>query len=225
MRKDNKTLVLEAFEKICKKSVDIGCGARLGHVYKYFPILINKYDRPYHNFDHIYSGLYEIQLLPIFKNNQEIRYYRELVLAWIVHDIYVGCKQAELLSVLFAQHLICDLGLKIKDEIVSDLILETAPESYFVEGPSKTGMYEADLIHDIDFMQFGQEWDVFIKCNDNIDDEYGYRLVPSARASFLETILKMNHIFRTDKYRDKYEIQAVRNIRRLLNERYYFLKP
>jgi len=98
--------------------------------------------------------------------------------------------------------------------------METSPECYLTEGSSKTGMYEADLIHDIDFLQFGQEWDIFINCNNNIDVEFGDRIDPIARGRFISLIQSMNYVFRTNEYREKYEEQARNNIEKMLKEIY-----
>jgi predicted metal-dependent HD superfamily phosphohydrolase len=187
-------------------------------IYKYWIKILNSYlNRSYHNFDHIAMGLKEIEKLSL---NENIKYPAELKLAWITHDIIVGSRQAELFSAFFTQRLIHDVGLIVKEEIVYDLILETSQECYFSEGLSKTRLYEADLIHDIDFMIFGQDWEIFLKYDEDIEKEYGDRFSKLERAKFLRTMSISNHIYRLDFYRDQYEKKAINNLKEILYGKY-----
>jgi len=214
--------VRKEYEDLCRSLISHsnGCGNSV-NIYKYWISLINNYiDRPYHNFNHISSGLVEINKRCL--TDECIVYKNELKFAWINHDFITGCRQAELMTNVFVCKMIHDIGLasSLKEEIVYDLIMETSPECYLTEGPSKTGMYEADLIHDIDFICLGLEWKEFCDYGNKIIKEYGKRFNPRARVKFLKTVQNMQHIYRTIKYYDSYEEQARNNIEKMLKEIY-----
>lgn len=207
---NNVDFVRKEFEGLYKSWLKPCAGS---DVYKYWIKLLDNYNRSYHNFDHIASGLVTInEIQSLF--NGFISHISELKMAWILHDVITGCRQAELLSACFSQRVMYNLSLR--EEIVYDLILETAPDAYMISGPSKTGLYEADLIHDIDFMILGQDWETFLEYDNNIEEEYRPRFSRLARAEFLRSCTIMNHIYRLDEFRKKYEKQALDNINQIL---------
>ena len=184
-------------------------------IYKHWMNLQANYSRIYHNFEHIASGLREINKL-----GDNIAYLSELKCAWIFHDVVVGCRNAELLSAVFAQNVLNDTNTTLEKEIIYDLISETAPEAYCIEGQSKTGLYVADLIHDIDFLILGQDWETFLKYDENIIIEYGARFDPYSRTKFFKLIRNMNNIYRIRRFRENYDWIAYSNVDKILREKY-----
>jgi len=112
------------------------------------------------------------------------------------------------------------MGLNLQGNIVSDLIIETTIENALYEGSSQTGLIEADIMHDLDFMRMGACFDELLKNDTDIADEYGNRFDKMTRMEFLLSLTKMKNIYRTDLFRKDFQNQAIININQLINTKY-----
>jgi len=189
-------------------------------VSKYYSRLMNNYNsgcRYYHDFNHIGEGLKTIYE---FYSQDNLEYFDELVFAWMMHDITIMCRNAELLSAMFAIRAIEEMGLNLQENTVSDLIIETTIENALYEGPSQTGLIEADIMHDLDFMRMGACFDELLKNDADIVDEYGKRFNKITRMEFLLSLTNMKNIYRTDLFRKDFQNQALININQLINMKY-----
>lgn len=192
-----------------------------GQVSKYYRILMGSYNsgwRYYHDFNHIGEGLKTIYE---FYSQDNLEYFEELVFAWMMHDVTIMCRNAELLSAMFAIRAIEEMNLNLQENIVSDLVMETTIENALYEGPSQTGLIEADIMHDLDFIRMGVDrFDEFLKNDTDIADEYGKRFNKISRMEFLYSLTKMKNIYRTDLVRKDSQNQALININQLINTKY-----
>lgn len=187
---------------------------------KYWLKLCKNYNRPYHNFDHISMGLKEIDKM------KNLKYSIELKLAWIFHDFVVGCRNAELITIMFVQQFLNDCDYignieYLKKEIIYDLIQETSLENTFnISGYKR--LDEFDIIHDIDFMILGQEYETFLDYDNNIEKEYGDRFNYLERVKFLKHIYKLPQtvLFRTNDFGKRFDNQVTKNIEKIFTDKY-----
>lgn len=203
----------ERFSRLCQSVALYGGG--FSHS-AYLNQLISAYTssrRHYHNIYHIMRSL---DLLDDIKQTLPSREEMEYAIFW--HDFimttYNG--ESELLSSIEAVRSIYELNLILNPDLVADLILETK------YGTTEKPIIEYNYIYDIDFSILGSDEETFNQYDDNIEKEYGL-FNKNARIKFLLGLLNpKKYIFRTELFREKYEQQARRNIRKILNDNKYY---
>lgn len=200
----------ERFRRLCQSVACYGGGINST---SYTNQLIRAYSRrQYHNLDHIMRSL---DILDDIK--EDLPFREELAYAIFWHDFIITfySGQSELLSSFEAVKSIYELDLVLNPDLVADLILETK------YGTLSKSIIEYNYMFDIDYSILGADEETFNQYDDNIEKEYGRAFSPKQRGRFLLSIIDPKfHIFRTPLFREKYEKQAIDNIRRILKDKY-----
>jgi len=167
----------------------------------------------YHDFGHISMGIEELDKDPV-----SLEFRDEVEFAYFYHDFIVGCRDAEILSSMFALNVRNSMKLSLVPNIIADCIAETKFSNLINCESNK--FIELDIIHDIDLVIFGKDRDVFIRYDEGIIQEYGSYFDKNIRSKVLYTFYNNKRIYRTEYFRDLYEIKAKANLKWILNERY-----
>lgn len=166
--------------------------------------------RPYHGLTHVEDCINELDLVKSFAENpNQIEYS------------------------LFFHDSIYDTKSKTNEEDSANLAFYTALNSVgfeFAYGSLKLIMatkhasipqsIDGKLICDIDLSILGKEREVFERYDSNIRKEYSW--VPEddykiGRSQVLDFFISRNSIYSTNLFKEKYEVQARENIRRVLD--------
>jgi pantetheine-phosphate adenylyltransferase len=177
--------------------------------------LLSLYGEPhrrYHNFVHIAHSLKELdEVKSLLKNPEQLEFS-----IWY-HDAIYNTKEKdnEEKSAELAKIELNKIGLKQKFiRGVENLILKTKHQTIPKEPLEK-------YIIDIDLSILGKQQDVFDEYERNIRMEYSQypeEMFRKGRKGVLEGFLKREPIYSTDIFRQKYEEQAKRNLKRSLNQ-------
>ncbi len=186
-----------------------GCRGKGGEQYLE---LSNRYREPhrfYHTLAHIGACLAEFDSTPGLKGNDELEFA-----LWFHDAIYdTHAKDNEERSASLSGAVLADGGLGARFIAkVENLILATK----HAEVPNDA---DARLMVDIDLSILGQEEDVFDEYEDQIRKEYDWvpgEVFVNGRSGILTSFLDRPHIYATEYFRAKYEVQARRNIERSL---------
>ena len=170
----------------------------------------------YHDFSHISMGLYELE-----KDLTFLEFREDLEFAYFYHDIIVGCRDAEILSSMFAINVRNSMKLILFPNIIAECIAETKFANLMDHEMKK--FRELNVIHDMDLIILGKDWNTFINYDDNIVMEYGTSFDKNKRAEILYGFYENKKIYRTERYLDLYQNQAKSNLKRILKERYGIL--
>jgi predicted metal-dependent HD superfamily phosphohydrolase len=198
----------------------VGHGILMYQVDRAFSLIKKLYNEPfrhYHNFTHIaycFGLLDDIERLNL--EIIKIDSIDNLELALIMHDIIYNplSQQNEEMSANMADWLIKKIYGEIDWAIddIKPLIMSTR-----ISAEAKTN--DQMIMQDIDNGILGAEPKIYDEYERKIWKEYAWvrpELFKAGRKEFLEGILKKEHIFNTNYFRTKYEIQARDNIRRSL---------
>ncbi|MDP1719014.1 MAG: N-methyl-D-aspartate receptor NMDAR2C subunit [bacterium] len=167
--------------------------------------------RAYHNFSHIEQCLDEFEQVGCFLRNPDA-----VEFALWYHDIIydASAKDNEERSARVAVLQASDLGFSVAfTEKVSRLILATKHDVVPEDSDAK-------MMADIDLSIFGQSEDKFDEYERRIRQEYSW--VPKedfcrGRAGILQIFLDRSTIFSTMQFRNRYELQARKNLVRARN--------
>lgn len=165
-------------------------------------------ERVYHNKDHIFSGLLEID-----SARQLLECPDELELAWYFHDSVYRTNKSdnEEKSADLAAGLLNMSGVDPKKlETVKQLILDTKHLSY----PRTT---DGKFIVDVDLSIFGKSESVYDAYSRGIRKEYSWVCeedYQKKRVHVLEGFLNRFSIYSTDFFKERYEEQARKNLQR-----------
>ncbi len=172
----------------------------------------NSNDRFYHDIRHISSCLSEFDSCFNLTTNPHLL---ELVI-WY-HDVIYDPKSHD--NEEKSAELLTDLLVKngVSRAVISqahDLILLTKHRD--IDVPQSI---EGKLLLDIDLSILGQQPDVFSEYEENIRREYSFIddvTFLSRRKKFMSRFLQRPFIFHSDFFRNKYEVQARKNLSHLL---------
>jgi len=167
----------------------------------------------YHDLSHIRTGLDELD-----KDTTPLEFRDELEFAYFYHDVIVGCREAELLSSMFAINVRNSMKLILIPNVVVDCILETRFNNLMNTEVSR--FPELNVIHDMDLVIFGKDRDKFINYDDAIIQEYGAYFDKEMRAKILYKFYENKKIYRTERCLDLYENKAKENLKWILADRY-----
>ena len=175
---------------------------------KEFSELIYYYTRPertYHNLDHIVAFLAEFDEVLDFDDPDKAEmaiWYHD-----VIYDSHLSDNEDK--SAVLAEKRLAEANPYFVDGVI-DLILATKHD--------KRPQYkDAQYIVDIDLVSLGLQPDEFQRNYDNIREEYNF--VPTivfnkGRSKLLQGFLKRDTIYYTDHFREKYESQAIENLKK-----------
>jgi predicted metal-dependent HD superfamily phosphohydrolase len=175
-------------------------------------------ERHYHDLSHI---AYFLKMLESYRGF--IKVYPELQLAAFTHDKVIhfawqppGLPSDEIQSALYADELMRQvrIGKESRQRIVR-LIIATEHTYNYPVTPDE------ELFVDIDWSPMGLLWEQFKENGKKIRKEHAAisdDAFREGRLKFLRSALKRPSQFHTDVFRDRYEAQAIKNIKRAIKE-------
>lgn len=169
-------------------------------------------DRVYHDIDHLGEGLIEFNSVRRFFNDPlagELTYW----LHDVIYDPHKALGENERLSADLAIEFLKAVGLfeKYGDRIEKMIIASTPGVEPFDK--------DSELILDIDMIRFAAEPSKFWQISQLVRDEYHFvsdKEYEKNRAMILHMFADRGHVFRTKRFRKKYEVEARRNIKTAL---------
>ena len=217
-----------AFHALWAQLFGRGRGYRGTTVFNLLKMMYGSEGRFYHNMNHIYAGLQEIDA-------NEIKLVRDygidlnlLRMAWWFHDVVydVWRKDNEYRSAVFAKHILqandlqghCGDGVSFLSRIMT-IICATNYTKIF-----DNGIFECCVIRDIDLLSLAAEPKQFDINTENIAKEFvGVAHITQAdfdlgRHAFLTDLYKKKHIYETGWYQRMYDERAHKNIKRALKK-------
>lgn len=162
--------------------------------------------RHYHNLGHLENMFSEIENV-----KDQLSSYNNIMFSVFYHDIIydAASKSNEEKSADLAKKRLKLLGLKNENiQPVYDQILAT-------KSHKKSEDEDTNFLLDADLSILGKEHQIYLKYTKQIRKEYSIYpdfLYKPGRKKVLEHFLQMENIYKTDYYKDKYEIQAKKNI-------------
>ena len=168
-------------------------------------------DRYYHNLDHInymMSKALEIQYL--------IQDWDAFVFSIYYHDIVYDTKRKdnEEKSAILGALAAVNTGLgKEASELVRRQIIATKKHEWSENA-------DTNYLTDIDLLILGEDWETYQNYTVNIRKEYSRYLdfmYKMGRKKVLKHFLKMDRIYKTDYFYEKYEANARQNLRKELD--------
>jgi predicted metal-dependent HD superfamily phosphohydrolase len=169
--------------------------------------------RFYHNLKHIENCLMEFREVETKLSNPRV-----VVLALLFHDIIYNPQAKQPLANETASWEMAKQINTLNPEdhsAIMNHILYTSHQ-YTGDGDSDT-----DYICDIDMAILGYPEHQFEEYEHNIRREYAFasdEKYKAGRIQFLQTLLSSEYIFKTDYFKNKYEISARRNIKKLIRQ-------
>lgn len=181
---------------------------------KYWSDLQDNYSTNiYHDFNHIKMGLDELD-----KDQTSLEFRAEVEFAEFYHDYIVGCRDAEILSTMFA----LQVRNSMKLILIPSMIAECIAETKFVNlmKYEKSGIPELDIMHDLDLVILGKPREIFMNYDNGIIQEYGAYFNRDIRKKILFDFYSNKKIYRTERFLDLYETKAKENLKWILSSRY-----
>lgn len=166
-------------------------------------------NRFYHNFNHIENMIIEMENLPIIDRDS-------LVISIFYHDsIYsVTSKTNEEESALLAKKHLSSTQMNLEQiDKIQHQIIATKTHELSIDS-------DTNFIIDIDLSILGQHWKIYEQYLYNIRKEYAIYpdfMFKAGRKKVVNHFLKNTNIYKTDIFRDKYEIQAKSNLQKEYN--------
>lgn len=165
--------------------------------------------RHYHNIEHIKKMLSEVE-----NHKTEIENYNDLVLAIWFHDVVYNPlkKNNEHKSAVYAKKKLKKISVSEESvKHIAYMIERTAEHFKFSEKDTP----ETKLLLDLDLMSMGSPREIYMQNTENINKEYS--IIPQkafnkGRKAFLEKMLNVERLYRTEYFFNKYEKQARENI-------------
>lgn len=162
--------------------------------------------RHYHNLHHLENMFEEIEEI---KN--EIENFSNISFSIFYHDIIydASSKSNEEKSAEFAKERLKKLNINNKDiQKIDDQILAT-------KSHKKSNDKDTNLLLDADLSILGKNNNVYLEYTKQIRKEYSIYpdfLYKPGRKKVLEHFLQLESIFKTEYFKNKYEIQARKNL-------------
>src|SRR3989344_1609799 len=187
----------------------IGLEDRKNHVFNSLSELYTMSDRHYHNLSHLYRGLGELGNWLVQPEHVE--------LAFFFHDVIYDPRRNdnEERSADFAKVSIKQMGGEDRlAEKINDMIIYTK----HTEIPFD---YESQLLLDIDLSILGKSESEFDEYENGIRKEYDFvsdEDFRNGRGEILEKFIKRPSIYITDRFRERYESKAIKNLERSIEK-------
>jgi len=166
--------------------------------------------RYYHNLDHIENMLSEAK-----NSRNKVNDYDSILFAIWFHDIVYNVKKSdnEMESAESAEDFLIKITYdKIKLGKIKTLILKTKNHSQIDSNED----FDTKFFLDLDLLILGVNNKIYRKYAENIRKEYSYvpnKIYIIERIKILENFLDQGFIFRTERFRKRYEIIAKQNIK------------
>jgi len=170
----------------------------------------NKPERGYHNIEHISNMLKSFEeFVSVLERRVLIKNADEFKFAILMHDYVNGETDDVEKSALKAGEFVHKISPDYNSHYIEKLILAT-------DYSKKQSLdFEQQLMQDIDIEILGKPFEEYNKYSENIRNQYvDYpdKIYNPARIKILKHFIDKENIYNTEFYRNKYEIQARKNI-------------
>jgi len=166
----------------------------------------NQVGRYYHNLKHLENLYEELQ-----QCNKQIQDLNTLLFSIIYHDIIYDAttKDNEEKSAAIAVERLTTLGCG------KDIIAKCREQIIATKSHTLSTDKDTNLFTDADLSILGSKWEKYLQYSKQVREEYSMyadALYIPGRRKVLQHFLKMEHIFKTEHFRIKYENQARKNL-------------
>ena len=168
-------------------------------------------ERHYHSLSHLENMFSELEFV-----KDKILDFRTVSFSVFYHDVVYDAtsKQNEEESAKFAQVRLTRLGLSETD------IAEISKQILATKSHQLSESSETNYLLDADLSVLGKESPIYTEYTQNIRKEYSVYpdfLYKAGRRKVLKHFLELDSIFKTEYFKQKYEVQARENIESELN--------